>query len=150
VALVTKADFISILTYTAMFIVLIPIAVFGSDKVSYFWFYDLTARRFEPSEWLAAKATYGSSLKCERLRMVKDLIARYKLIGMTVKEIQELLGPGTVGSWAKGGYYSEYRGDDSINYDLGVTTLWETLDPWWLCMKTKNGRVVEYVLWEQD
>ncbi|MBX9879153.1 MAG: hypothetical protein K2Y22_11900 [Candidatus Obscuribacterales bacterium] len=118
------------------------------DAASFFWFHDLAAREFDRGDWLQAEHQCGSSLHCERLRMVKDLELRHKLEGMTREQVVDLLGDRYATSWAKGGYYDS----NSMNYCIGETTPWETLDPWYLCLKMdpSGKQVAEYRLWEQD
>lgn len=107
------------------------------DRAFFSYFHDLTARTFNREQWAAARHDCGRSLKCERLRMVKDLLTRQNVIGMTKKQVINLLGEaGSV--------------KDTLNYCLGVTTPWETQDPWYLTLTFKNDRVIEYHLWEDD
>jgi|GEM_PF-2693826 len=147
VALLTIVGFF-VLTWPMGFLYAVLVPYKAIDGFSFFCFHDLTARQFEKNDWLAQEHCCGASLNCERLRMVKDLLSRYKLIGMTKQQIMDLLGDRYATSWAKGGFYDE----NSMNYCIGETTPWETLDPWYLCLKMDPTcqKVVEYTLWEQD
>ena len=137
-----------VFTWPIALLLLCLIPYIAIDRCSFFWFHDLTAKQFDKAEWFAQEHYCGASLHCERLRMVRDLLSRNKLVGMTKQQIVDLLGDKYATSWAKGGYYDA----NSMNYCIGETTPWETRDPWYLCLKLDptGQKVVEYTLWEQD
>lgn len=66
--------------------------------------------------------------------MVDDLLRRYKLVGMTRTEIEQLLGkpPSTQ-------YFPSY---DYV-YWLGPERGFISIDSEWLCVKFKNDKVIE-------
>lgn len=90
------------------------------------WWY--ARHRFISTVWISA-----STNEPVRLRMVDDLLRRYKLIGMSREQIDNLLGvpPQTE-------YFAEY---DYI-YWLGPERSFISIDSEWLCIKFQNDSVI--------
>lgn len=85
---------------------------------------------FDSQKWKNA-TLYGTD--DTRYRMYEDLIARYKLVGMTKDEIIELLGPESDPA-----YFKEW----DLRYWMGPEPY--GIDSVWLVMRIRDGRVVEY------
>lgn len=109
------------------YVVLILCLLFGPIVADY-----AQRQSFQPMLWKTAIQTDTDNPI--KIRMVDDLLRRFKLIGMTQKQIDELLGkpPHTE-------YFSEY---DYV-YWLGPERSLFSIDSEWLCLKFKNGVVVQ-------
>jgi hypothetical protein len=122
-------------------------AYLSADRAVFFAFHDVLAIPFDRKVWLDSWHRTGH-WECTRLQMVKDLIAKHRLIGMSRQQVIDLLGDNYATHWAAGGYYPSEV--DSMNYILGETTPLHSEDPWYLCLKLDHGTVTEYRLWEED
>jgi len=110
-------------------IVLVLIA-FGSYAV-YVKLKEPRPIKFDSLQW---KNVPQNSSVDTRYRMHKDLIAKYKLIGMTREEIIELLGPSSDLTSFKEWDFNYILGPDP---GMGI-------DPVWLVIKLQNNRVAKY------
>lgn len=88
---------------------------------------------FQQVVWL--QSGHGSKLyvKAFRQRMLNDLFKRYHLVGMTRKQLEELLGPGT----------DKWKPEMEISYPLGYFGL---ADDMWLAFEIKHGVVTKYIV----
>lgn len=88
---------------------------------------------FDSATWKDPTLVHSSGAPV-RIRMVDDLLWRYRLVGMSRSKIDELLGPPT-----QTGYFGAY---DYV-YWLGPERSYFSIDSEWLVIKIRNGRVVE-------
>ncbi|MBU6455395.1 MAG: hypothetical protein KGS72_26730 [Cyanobacteria bacterium REEB67] len=114
----------------ASFIALILVMVFGPTVADY-----SQRGHFDSEAWKkVATAQSGQRENPVCLRMVDDLLARYKLEGMSRAEVEKLLGkPPTTN------YFKEY----DFVYMLGPERSFISIDSEWLCIKFKNDVVSE-------
>lgn len=88
--------------------------------------------RFESAAW--KDETRQSDDNPVRLRMVDDLLRRYRLVGMPKEEVDDLLGVPP-----KTGYFRDF---DYV-YWLGPERGFMSIDSEWLVLKFKEGKVIE-------
>ena len=110
--------------------ILLVLIAFGSYAV-YVKLSEPRPIKFDSLQW---KNVPQNSIEDTRYRMHKDLIAKYKLIGMTREEIIELLGPSSD--------LTSFKEWD-FNYILGPEP-GIAIDLVWLVIKLQNNRVVKY------
>jgi hypothetical protein len=91
-----------------------------------------TQIQFESQQWKNVPL-YGTNNL--RYRMHKDLIARYKLIGMTKEEIIDLLGP-----QSDPAYFKEW----DLRYWMGPEPGPYGIDSIWIVLKIKDNKIVKY------
>lgn len=106
------------------YILLISFLLFGPKITSYA---DRTS--FEVTQW----KSHLESQDPIKLRMVDDLLSRYRLIGMNTEEIAELIGVPP-----KTDYFKDY---DYV-YWLGPERNAFGIDSEWLGLKFQNGKVI--------
>lgn len=85
---------------------------------------------FESSEWKA----HLNDRDIAKQRMVEDLFSAHKLVGMSIKEVEELLGKPP-----KTGYFKDY---DYV-YWLGPERSVLGIDSEWLGIKFRDGIVIK-------
>jgi hypothetical protein len=108
---------------------------FGLIIMSLMWpvlFDDYSHRReFDSQNWRNSSERNAEPIK---LRMVDDLLSRYRLVGMTRKQIDDLLGQPP---------HTEYFKDYDYVYWLGPERSFFSIDSEWLCIKFKNDLAIE-------
>jgi hypothetical protein len=120
--------------------ILIPVCLLVVALLAFLWLYvmpgsstqNLPAIAFDPAKWKDdAMAEEGV-----RIRMIDDLLSKYKLQGMSRAEIVGLLGE----SDDKTGW-----GDWNMVYCLGPERSWISLDQEWLLLRLdKEQKVTEF------
>lgn len=107
------------------YILLVSFLLFGPQITSYI---DRTS--FESTQW----KSHLNDQDPIKLRMVDDLLSHHHLIGMTAKEVEELLGVPP-----KTSYFRDY---DYV-YWLGLERTAFGIDSEWLGVKFEDGKVTQ-------
>jgi hypothetical protein len=97
----------------------------------YRWYSTNCDIAFDSAEWKMAEDNN------DRRRMVHDLMARHKLVGMTKSDIDKLLGVARMDV-----YRDSFPGYDYI-YQIGTDRTFGDEDWWWLGLKFQDNVVEE-------
>ncbi len=91
-------------------------------------------------QWQFDAQTWRNSKRYSptRVRMVEDLLSRHRLVGMTVQELENFLGPPD-----NDPLHLQTNSDDDYFYLLGPERGLISTDNEWLQIKIEDGRVVD-------